>query len=152
MLVKNQQIVDDEWHLVETVSDYVPQNAIVPLEALESTQANAVWIDGDEEIEEIGETLASLDLIAVYFPGFADGRGLSLATLLRNRFQFTGELRAIGEVLPDLTPFMKRCGFDAFVLATESDAKTAIKCMGAITDHYQGSVIQPKPAFRRKQT
>lgn len=152
MLVKNQQIVDDEWHLVETVSDYVPQNAIVPLEALESTQANAVWVEGDVEIEEIGETLASLDLIAVYFPGFADGRGLSLATLLRNRFQFTGELRAIGEVLPDLTPFMKRCGFDAFVLATESDANSAIKCMGAITEHYQGSVIQPQPAFRRKQS
>lgn len=151
VLVKDQQIAEDIWTLLEIVPDYVPQHAIVPFDSLQSTQASAVWLDGDVEIEEIGEEIAALDLIAIYFPGFADGRGLSAATLLRNRFKFTGELRAIGEVLPDLTPFMKRCGFNSFVLNNESAAQTAIKCMAAMSDFYQGSVIQPEPAFRRKR-
>ena len=151
VLVKDQQIVEDPWHVLETIPDYVPQHAIVPFDSLKSTQATAVWVDGEAEIEDIGEELAKLDLIAVYFPAFADGRGLSAATLLRNRFEFQGELRAIGEVLPDLTPFMKRCGYDSFLLNSESEAQVAIKCMASMSDFYQGSVIQPEPAYRRNR-
>ncbi|MYD43643.1 MAG: DUF934 domain-containing protein [Gammaproteobacteria bacterium] len=151
-LVKNQEIVADDWLLVDTISDYVPDNAIVPFEHIHSTQATAAWIEGDCEIEEAGEQLARLDLVAVNFPAFADGRGLSAATLLRNRFEFKGELRAIGEIQPDLTPFMRRCGFDAFVLADERAAATAIQCMSSMSDFYQGSVIQPQPPYLRNRS
>lgn len=150
VLVKDQQIVADSWQLLETIPDYVPTNAIVPIEQLANTNANAAWVEGDVEIDDIGKKLAKLDLVAVHFPMFADGRGLSLGTLLRNRYGFEGELRAIGEVQPDLTPFMRRCGFDAFVLESEHAAKTAIQCMTSMSDFYQGSVIQPEPAYRRK--
>lgn len=150
VLVKGQQIVADTWQLLETIPDYVPANAIVPVEQLANTDANGAWVDGDIEADEFGEKLASLDLVAVHFPMFADGRGLSLGTLLRSRYGFKGELRAIGEVQPDLTPFMLRCGFDAFVLPDEKAAKSAIQCMSSMSDYYQGSVIQPEPAFRRK--
>lgn len=150
VLVKGQQIVADTWQLLETIPDYVPANAIVPVDQLANTDANAAWVDGDIEVDEFGEKLASLDLVAVHFPMFADGRGLSLGTLLRSRYGFKGELRAIGEVQPDLTPFMLRCGFDAFVLPDATAAKTAIQCMSSMSDYYQGSVIQPEPAFRRK--
>lgn len=150
VLVKDQQIVVDQWQLLETIPDYVPTNAIVPVDQLTNTNANAVWVEGDLEVDVCGDTLAKLDLVAVHFPMFADGRGLSLGTLLRNRYGFTGELRAIGEVQPDLTPFMRRCGFDAFVLENELAAKTAIQCMQSMSDFYQGSVIQPEPAYRRK--
>ena len=150
VLVSDRRIVDDEWVIVETIADYVPSNAIVPYEQLEQTQSTAVWLEGDFEIEEVGEKLSSLDLIAIHFPMFADGRGLSLATLLRTRFHFTGQLRAFGEVQPDLTPFMLRCGFDEFVLKNHTEAETAIKCMAAMTDFYQGSVVEPEPPFRRQ--
>ncbi|MFV2090222.1 MAG: DUF934 domain-containing protein, partial [Pseudomonadales bacterium] len=56
-------------------------------------------------------------VIAIRFPAFTDGRGLSLAVLLRTRFGFEGELRAIGEVHPDIIHYMRRCGFDNFQLA-----------------------------------
>ena len=151
VLVKDQQIVADPWHLLETIPDYVPANAIVPVDQLANTNANATWVDGEQEIEELGERLAQLDLVAVHFPMFADGRGLSLGTLLRTRFEFTGELRAIGVVQPDLTPFMRRCGFDAFMLEHEKAAETAIRCMASMSDFYQGSAIHPEPAFRRKR-
>ena len=150
VLVKDQQIVADTWQLIEAIPDYVPANAIVPIDQFANTDANAVWVEGDCEIDEIGIQLATLDLVAVHFPVFADGRGLSLGTLLRSRYDFKGELRAIGEVQPDLTPFMLRCGFDAFVLPNEQDARTAIQCMSSMSDFYQGSVIQPEPAYRRK--
>lgn len=150
VLVKDQQIVADTWQLLEAIPDYVPANAIVPVDQLTNTNANAVWVDGDLEVDEIGIQLATLDLVAVHFPMFADGRGLSLGTLLRTRYDFKGELRAIGEVQPDLTPFMLRCGFDAFVLPSEQAAQTAIQCMSSMSDFYQGSVIQPEPAYRRK--
>lgn len=149
VLVSNQQIIDDEWELLETIADYVPGNAIVPFDQLDNTHATAVWLEGDFEVEEVDAKLSSLDLIAIHFPMFADGRGLSLATLLRTRCNFNGQLRAFGEVQPDLTPFMRRCGFDAFVLKDLGDATTAIKCMESMSDFYQGSVIQPSPPYRR---
>ena len=127
----------------------IPNNAIVPYNDQSNSQVNAVWLDGDTEIESITKPLDHLDLIAIHIPGFADGRALTLATLLRQRYQFKGEIRAIGEVLPDWTPFMYRCGFDAFELADEESAKTAIQCMQSITEFYQASAIDAKPAFRK---
>ena len=151
VLVKDQQIVEDPWQLLETIPDYVPSNAIVPAEQIKNSNATAAWVDGDSEIEEYGDKLSTLDLVAVHFPMFADGRGLSLGALLRKRYEFEGELRAFGQVQPDLTPFMSRCGFDAFVLENELAAQTAIRCMSSMSDFYQGSVIQPEPPYRRKR-
>ena len=151
VLVKGQHIVADDWQLLESIPDHVPENAVVPFEELRHTQATAAWVDGALEIENVGDALVKLDLVAVNFVGFADGRGLSFASLLRNRFNFNGELRAIGDAQPDLTPFMQRCGFDAFELADERAAQTAIKCMSSMSDFYQRSVVQPDPPFRRSR-
>ena len=63
--------------------------------------------------------VARLDLIALHFPKFSDGRAYSQARLLRERLGYQGELRATGGVLQDQLPFMLRCGFDSF----ESDQK-----------------------------
>jgi len=108
-----------------------------------------VLLEGDLEIETVVGTLISFPILAINFAAFADGRGLTQAALLRTRYNFSGEIRAVGEVLPDWTPFMYRSGFNAFELANEADAETAINCINRITDHYQGSAREPKPAFRR---
>ena len=73
-----------------------------------------VKIDPDEAVEDIRDDLDRLSLIVVTFPKFADGRGFSTARLLREKFGFDGEIRALGEVLSDQIPFMRRCGFDSF--------------------------------------
>ena len=90
-----------------------------------------------------------LPATVIRFPAFADGRGLSLGSLLRSRYGYAGELRAFGEIVPDLTAYMLRCGFDAFALADEQQTRTAIACMNRMSDHYQTSVREPEPAFRR---
>jgi uncharacterized protein (DUF934 family) len=65
-----------------------------------------VWLDSDEEAEEIGEDVQHFQVIALNFPAFTDGRNYSNARLLRDRYKFKGELRAIGDVLRDQLFFM----------------------------------------------
>ena len=71
-------------------------------------------LEGGESIEDIADDLGRFALITLNFAKFSDGRGLSTARLLREKFGFAGELRAVGNVLSDQIPFMRRVGFDAF--------------------------------------
>jgi uncharacterized protein (DUF934 family) len=88
-------------------------------------------------------------LIAIEFPNFHDGRGLSLAVLLRTRLGFTGELRAIGDVRPDLLHYLSRCGFDSFVLAEGVTVDLDDPRLAPHEQYYQASTVEPEPAFRR---
>lgn len=78
-----------------------------------------VWLKSDESAGSIAEDLGSLTLVALDFPVFSDGRAYSTARLLRERYGYTGELRAIGDVLCEQLPFMLRSGFDTFEMASE---------------------------------
>ena len=157
-LVRDLEIVPDEWTLVDSggVPDPVPERAILPFEEWLERRAvlpvgrTGTWVEGDVEAEAVGPHAADLPLIAVHFPAFADGRGLSLGALLRTRYGFGGELRAYGDILPDLAQYLHRSGFDAFIVADRRSAEVAIASVGSITDHYQASVRQPVPAFRRR--
>jgi uncharacterized protein (DUF934 family) len=78
-----------------------------------------VWLKSDESPTAIADDLESFALIALDFPVFSDGRAFSSARLLRERFGYKGELRAIGDVLCEQLPFMLRSGFDTFEMASE---------------------------------
>ena len=91
-------------------------------------------------------------VIAIDFPAFNDGRGLSLAVLLRTRLGYEGELRAVGDVQPDIVHYMKRCGFDTFQLPKGSalpPLAAGRSTLAPYSDYYQASVIHPEPAYRR---
>ncbi len=87
--------------------------------------------------------------IAVNFPAMTDGRGLSLAVLLRKRLGYTGELVARGNVHKDIVHFLARCGFNTIELANESRLDTALKWVDPHTGYYQASVISNKSALQR---
>ena len=147
-LVKDGRIVADDWTLIE--DGEAKPGVIAPLAAWRKAPDGAgVWVDGDAEVEDLAAEVLPAPVVAIRFPAFADGRGLSLGSLLRSRYGYAGELRAFGEVVPDLTVYMLRCGFDAFALADEQQAQTAIACMKRMSDHYQASAREPEPAFRR---
>jgi phosphoadenosine phosphosulfate reductase len=74
-------------------------------------------IEPGEAIDDIAADLARFALIALSFPKFSDGRAFSTATLLGGKFGFRGELRAVGNVLSDQIPYMRRVGFDSFEVA-----------------------------------
>ena len=77
-----------------------------------------VWLKSEESPREIAEDLGALALVALDFPVFSDGRAYSSARLLRERYGYKGELRAIGDVLCEQLPFMLRSGFDTFDMAS----------------------------------
>lgn len=95
---------------------------------------------------------AEARLIAVEFPVFHDGRGLSLAVLLRTRFGYAGELRAVGDVHPDLVHYLRRCGFDSFLLPEGRQMSLQSAVLAPYSDYYQASVTEPLPAFRRSRS
>jgi phosphoadenosine phosphosulfate reductase len=94
--------------------------------------------------------VADLSLIAVDFPAFKDGRGFSTATLLRSRYGFRGDLRAIGDVVLDLLFYLRRVGFSSFHLRADQDRAAAAAALRSFSDVYQASVDQPLPYFRRR--
>ena len=109
-----------------------------------------VWLDTDAEPEVIAQDLARIALIAIRFSKFADGRGYSLARLLRERYAYRGELRAIGDVLRDQLYYLSRCGFDAFALRADQNVEQAVAALDDFSETYQASVERPDPLFRRR--
>ncbi|GAA3949352.1 DUF934 domain-containing protein [Allohahella marinimesophila] len=107
-----------------------------------------VWFDSDDEVEALGKGAQQFPLIALHFPKFVDGRSYSSAYLLRSRFGFTGELRAVGDVLVDQLFFMRRCGFDAFELRADKLVEDALTALNAFSVKYQGSIDRSEPLFR----
>ncbi len=108
-----------------------------------------IWLAPDDEPGDVAGELQRVSLLAVDFPVFRDGRGFSTAYLLRTRYGWKGQLRAIGDVLRDQLNFMKRCGFDAFAVRADKNIEDALKGFSEFTVTYQASVDEPLPLFRR---
>jgi uncharacterized protein (DUF934 family) len=100
-----------------------------------STEPQTEWINAN--------------IIAIEFPAFTDGRGLSLAALLRQRVGFSGDLRVVCAVHEDIVHFMLRCGFDSFELPEDRDPTTVLEQLTPYSQHYQGSVMAPFPTLLR---
>jgi uncharacterized protein (DUF934 family) len=100
-------------------------------------EAIGIILRSDEKPEEIAAELDIFAVIALDFPAFGDGRAYSYARLLRDRYHYAGELRAVGDVLLEQLHFMHRVGFNAFDIA-EDDAIHAWEVAAAdITVWYQ---------------
>ncbi len=154
-LIKNRGLTEDSW---QKVGDDTPVpaegGAIVSLErwtaermALAGRNAPiGVLLDVDTPPGNLAEDIDQLDLIAVPFVHFKDGRGYSTARLLRERHGFTGELRAIGNVLRDQLAFLERCGFDSFEYEGRTAAIDALKAFDEIGVVYQAAADRRQSA------
>jgi uncharacterized protein (DUF934 family) len=105
----------------------------------ERSGATGVWLQPADDPAEVGEWPA---LIAVQFPVFTDGRGYSTARLLRQRYGYRGELRAIGDILRDQLYELARCGFDSFSLREDQDPADALQAFGDFSESYQSGADQ----------
>src|SRR5688572_13134177 len=95
-------------------------------------------------------SLEGVARVEVNFPKFGDGRGYSIARLLRERYGYRGELRAVGAVVRDHLFYMESCGFDAFELREGEDPAEALAGFDDFIESYQASVTRPLPLFRRR--
>lgn len=121
-LIKNGTAVQDPWFAATTEADLDRSGPLlVPLDLWQEHRARlinrvgplGVRLASAQSPALVADDLDRLDLIALEFPKFTDGRAYSYARLLRERYGFTGEIRAVGHVLRDQIAFMLRCGFDA---------------------------------------
>ncbi|MGP6426830.1 DUF934 domain-containing protein [Pseudomonas pharyngis] len=143
---------DDPWTLIRSPETEPSAGMLIlPLAHwLESPSTHAVWLGPDDGVESLLPWLSSLPLIALDFPSFRDGRAYSQAYLLRSRFGWKGELRAIGDVLRDQLSHMRQCGFDSFAVREDKSADDALKGLVGMSVLYGRSVIEPRPLFRRR--
>lgn len=111
-----------------------------------------VWLDTHELLEHLIESqpdLNILPIIAIHVERFADGRIFSLGTLLRTRYGYKNELRAFGDVLRDQLFFLKRSGFNSYLIRADRSANDALASLQDFTTPYQGAVDEPRPVFQR---
>jgi uncharacterized protein (DUF934 family) len=128
-LYKNETLVPDEWQRL-------PDDAILPLDGkfiltlgqwrdyrdrLDKTNlAIGLSLEPSSNPRDLGREILRFSLIAINFPKFSDGRGYSLARRVRDELGFSGELRAVGDILYDQLQLLARCGFDAFEITNSA--------------------------------
>jgi uncharacterized protein (DUF934 family) len=117
---------------------------------LSSGEALHLFLDSGDTADLIGADSKAFASISINFPKFSDGRGYSAARLLRERYGYNGELRAVGDVLIDQLFFMKRCGFDSFALRDDQEVDVALAAFGTFSVCYQNDVADQRPLFRRR--
>jgi uncharacterized protein (DUF934 family) len=160
LLTKDGALVEDRWTLcpdTAAIADVVAAPAIVPLalwircrDSLAGRRDIGVWLKPADDPDALAPDVGCLPLIAVEFPQFVDGRGYSNARLLREKYGFGGELRAIGEILRDQLHYLRQCGFDTFALQPGRNVAEALAAFGDFSEQYQATVAQPLPLFRRR--
>ena len=162
-IIKDKAVVPDDWTVLQLTEGDTPETAaipagkvIVPLKVWQAQQAAlqgrsdiGVWIASDERPEMLKGEVQKFAVIAVDFPKFSDGRGYSIAYNLRARLGYTGELRAIGDVLRDQLFYMQRVGFNSFATRPDRNIHDALKGLTDFSDAYQASWDQKAPLFRR---
>jgi len=123
----------------------------MPLFRLNPTapEAPAITLANTEDVLQLGSRLDGINLVVLDFPKFTDGRAYSQARLLRVRHRFGGELRAIGDVIPDMAAQLHRTGFDAAVLRAGESVEVARRMLGLIPVFYQGDAHEPRLRFAR---
>jgi len=158
-VIKHRQIVTDDW---QRLTDLKPEDAlpsgkvIVPFswwqsqrETLIAAGGNyAVCINGGHEVEEVARDLEHFALIALEFPAFKDGRCYSHARLLRERYGYQGELRAVGDVLRDQLFYMERCGIDSFEVRADKNIEDALKAFTEFSVKYQTAADRAVPIYK----
>lgn len=145
-LIRNGEIVEDTWARLDDEAALPGDGDIIlSLDRLMAERDRVVGRNGrtgvtlpnDAEPEAIADLLAHLDLVALDFPKFTDGRAYSQARLLRSHLGYEGELRATGQVLADQAAFMVRVGFDSFETDGAQSLETWRKALSAMSLAYQ---------------
>ena len=156
-IIKNGQLVNDDWNRVDEVGLFPEGKILISMSSWNEQQVQffkrygeiGIWMESNENPEEI-ENLERIPVIGILFENFMDGRGFSIARLLRERLDYQGEVRAIGSPIRDQLSYMVKCGFDAFDLADHYDLEEALASLNDFSESYQTSVQQKTPLFRRR--
>ena len=148
-------LTEDPFTMVGDEQSIPPGDVIISLNRfqaegeglLSESRLVGVRLESHEEVEALAYDLPRLAIVALVFPKFGDGRAYSYASLLRERYGFKGEIRAVGDVLREQAGFMVRCGFDAFEPADGSTPEDWERAAHRFRHAYQRSIDGRTPAF-----
>ena len=157
-IIRDRAIVDDDFvHVTDGAEQPTDARPIVPLadfvKARETLLARHVAIGVRVKSDKLPSDIPDLErlaLIAIEFPKFTDGRGYSVARMLRQRHGFRGELRAVGWVLRDQLLYLERCGFNAFELKPGKPLESGLEAFTEFSVTYQAAADDPRPLYRRR--
>ena len=144
---KDGRFIEDYWQQPgDGAATRTPANrsVLVPLDEFAASPENhigtgcpvGIHVPGGGDIAPLVPYLSEIALIALDFASFGDGRNYSAARLLREKFGYGGELRAVGDVLSDQIPLMRRCGINAFAISHEPTLKALCDDALAEVSHY----------------
>ncbi len=156
-IIKNRQIVEDPWRHVADDAELPAGPVIVTLARwrreraalMECGEPVGVRLPNTTNVADLADDLPQWAVVALEFPKFADGRAYSQARLLRERYGYQGEIRAVGDVLRDQLLFMARSGFDAFEVRADRRLEDALEAFDEFSVSYQPAADQPLPLYRR---
>ena len=151
-LIKQGCIIDDAWLPLNPDIAVPAPNQICNMQQwlrLLDKNGSAVQLESGQEPAPLFDYLEQIQLVVISFPVFTDGRGFSYARALREH-GYRGELRAGGHFIRDQLTYLRRCGFDAFQMADDSDLQDALASLEDFSEHYQAAIDQPLPLFRRR--
>ena len=151
VLSKDGTIADNTYQLIAEDGVLPQGDVVLTVEQLDQianvSGKKALYLTVDASPESNEFPLDQLDAIFIEFAGFNDGRGYSFAALLR-RQGFQGELRATGDVFKDVLNYMKRSGFDTFVIKEGKDVTEAAAGLADFTQPYQASTAVEKANYQ----
>jgi uncharacterized protein (DUF934 family) len=147
-LIRRREIVSDDWRYADEDPQGRDRALILPFARWQQERSRWWLWDGRlgvrlgpaDPVAALTGDFLRLALVAIEFGGIAEGRGYSQAQLLRKRYQFTGELRAVGKIQRDQLFYMARCGFDSFELPEGADLKAALTAFDDFSVAYQTAV------------
>jgi uncharacterized protein (DUF934 family) len=161
-ILRGGELVEDNWTLIEDGRAEIEPGSgkvIVTLarwrgerEALLAAHAAVgVLVPNTADIEAVFAEIADRALIVLQFPAFTDGRALSQAVVLRKRLGFSGELRAVGDVIRDLVFWLGRCGFDSIVPRKDQKLEDCRAALREFTVAYQAAADGHAPVWVRRR-
>jgi uncharacterized protein (DUF934 family) len=158
-LIKNGEVVENTWRNLEDGDQVSGEEAIiVTLGRWQNEKdtfagrngALGIRLESHQKPEAIADDVDRFDVIALDFSALPDGRAFSYARILRERYGYKGELRAVGKVIQDQLYFMHRCGFDAFELLEGEDIDKSIAALSSFTVAYQPAADDIQPAYKAR--
>jgi uncharacterized protein (DUF934 family) len=153
------ELAEDAFTAVADETGVPPGDVIVSLarfqqdgeRLLSEGRSVGVRVEASEAVEDLAYDLPRLAVVALVFPKYRQGQAYSSATLLRERYGYRGEVRAVGEVLREQARFMVRCGFDAFEPADGSTPEQWAHKVGEFRHVYQRAADHAAPAFEARE-
>ena len=148
-IIKDQQISENTWRFVADDAPLADGDITVTLQRWTQDKAQlmqhsakvGIRLGPADLVDALIDDLSAISLIELNFPAFTDGRSFSQARLLRSRYGYQGEIRAVGNYMADQVFYLHRVGVNAFEFNSAKDIDLAISAVNDFSVRYQASTL-----------